>query len=106
MREFATLIGILTLILVLGTILTIYNTFVVLKIASYYDIQIVTALGFKIVFGLILIKNLLLYKSDKSEWDDLDDDEKVGYTFVKAFAMAFVISIAWFFSWIMSFVIT
>ena len=106
MKEFATTIGIFVIVLVLGTIIAIYNAFVVLKIASHYDIEMVTALGFRIVFGLILIKNLLLYKSDKSEWDDLDDSEKVRDVFVKVFTMAFVISFAWFVSWMMSFIIT
>ena len=105
MREFITAIGLIVLTIILAMTVLFYEIHIVMKIASYYDIGMITLLGYKAMFGLIFIKGLIFYKST-DKLDGMDYAEKAEYVLTEFIEGLFNISLFWFIAWVMSFIIT
>lgn len=104
MEKLLKVIGLIIFSVVLGTITGLYSTFITLEIASYYNIEAIMNLGFRVIFGLMLIKGVIFY-SHKDE-DEMSINESIStiiFIFIEYMLLA---SICWFSAWILSFIIT
>ena len=102
MEKFLSEMGKIALVVLLGVLMTAFQTHIILDVSELYTLTFITDMSFVQIFGLLMIISLIKFDLKKST----DDDGSFSTVVIKAFAVALILLLFWGLAYISFFLIT